>query len=121
MTTFLCKIGDLASEFLTTGLRQIAMMDADSFEDAASKLFPNMEVHDLHPTGNGDSRLVCARFLPANEIGVTHRYETSGYFCQRFATITQMPEGWTPHPSEVETPTVTERTLKQWTLEAWCR
>lgn len=121
MTTFLCKIGDLASEFLTTGLRQVVMVDADSFEDAASRIFPNMEIMDPHPTGNGDSRLVCARFLPANEIGVTHRYDTSGYFCQRHATITRMPDGWVPHPPKVERPTVAERTLKQWTLEAWCR
>ena len=121
MTAFLCKIGDLASEFLTTGLRQVVMMDADSFEDATSKLFPNMEIMDSHPTGNGDSRLVCARFLPANEIGITHRYDTFGYFCQRFATITRMPEGWTPHPPEVETPTVAKEPPRQWTLEAWCR
>lgn len=118
MTTYLCRIENPVSE---PDLRQIIQVEADSFEEAASRLFPNMEIMDPHPTGHDDRRLVSARFLPANEVGVTHRYTTSGYFCQRFASLRRMPEGWAPHPPEAERPTVAKEPPKQWTLEAWCR
>ena len=120
MTIFLCRIRDRMSEFFAPELSQVVVIDADSFEDAASRVFPGMEVHDPLPTGHDDSRIVCARFLPANEIGITHRYTTSGYGCQRFASMSMMPEGWTPHPPKVDVPAIKERTLRQWTLEAWC-
>lgn len=119
MRTFLCRISDLESGFYSK-LKQVIPVEAESFEDAASKIFPNMEVHDPL-LGTENTRIVCARFLPANEIGVTHRYTTSGYGCQRHAVMTRMPEGWTPYPPKVESPTIKERTLRQWTLEAWCR
>lgn len=120
MRTFLCEISDLESGFYSK-LKQVVQVEAETFEDAASKIFPGMEVHDPLPTGHDDSRLVSARFLPANEIGFTHRYTTSGYGCQRHAVMTRMPEGWAPHPPKVESPAIKERTLRQWTLEAWCR
>lgn len=94
MRTYLCRIGDLMSEFFVPGLKQVYIVDAESFEDAGSKIFPRMQVHEPMPTGHEDTRLINARFLPANEMGVTHRYNVGGYFCQRYATITRMPEGW---------------------------
>lgn len=92
--TYLCRMGDMMSEFGIAGLKQVYVVDAESFEDAGSKIFPRMEVHEPLFTGHGDTRLINARFLPANEVAITERYQTSGYFCQRSAWVTEMPEGW---------------------------
>ena len=94
MRTYLCRMGDLMSEFGISDLKQVYVVNAESFEDAGSKIFPRMEVHEPLSTGHDDTRLINARFLPANEMEITKRYQTSGYCCQRHAWVTEMPEGW---------------------------
>lgn len=92
--TYLCRMGDLMSEFGISDLKQVYVVNAESFEDAGSKIFPRMEVREPLSTGHDDTRLINARFLPANEMEITKRYQTSGYCCQRHAWVTEMPEGW---------------------------
>ena len=94
MRTYLCRMGDLMSEFGISDLKQVYVVNAESFEDAGSKIFPRMEVREPLSTGHDDTRLINARFLPANEMEITKRYQTSGYCCQRHAWVTEMPEGW---------------------------
>lgn len=37
MRTYLCRMGDLMSEFGIAGLKQVYVVDAESFEDACSR------------------------------------------------------------------------------------